>query len=140
MRQPWQTIFILVLSLPLALACGGGEEKGEKGVVEQAADAAVRGIDRARQERTLGTLEGLRLALERQQIDTGSYPAGSSLSGISGQLALLLPRVETRDAWGNTMTYSSDGTTYRIVSAGEDGAFGTEDDITLHDGAFSVPP
>jgi hypothetical protein len=133
---------ILLAILPLTLACGGAPEEGEstKGVVEEAADAAVRGIDRAHQERTLGILEGLRLALERQQIDTGSYPVGSSLDGISRELALLLPRVETRDAWRNTMTYSSDGSTYTIISAGEDGAFGTEDDITLHDGAFTVPP
>lgn len=128
---------ILPAALLLAMACGGPDQ--EKGVVEQAADAAVRGIDRARQERTLATLEELRLALERHQIDAGSYPAGSSLSGIAGRLSMLLPRVETRDAWGGTLSYSSDGSTYRIVSPGEDGAAGTEDDITLRDGVFTVP-
>ena len=127
----------VLVALPLALACGGDDDK--KGVVEEAADAAVRGIDRARQERTLSMMETLRLALERYQMDSGSYPAGSSLSGISGKLSMLLPRVETRDSYGNTMSYSSDGSTYRIVSAGEDGAFGTGDDITLQDGAFNVP-
>src|SRR5262245_14467054 len=108
---------VVLAVFPLALACGGGEEKGfeqeKKGVIEEATDAAVRGMDRARQERTLGTLETLRLALERYQMDTGSYPAGSSLNGISGKLSMLLPRVETRDAYGNTMSYSSDGSTYR---------------------------
>jgi hypothetical protein len=34
------------------------------------------------------------------------------------------------------MTYSSDGSSYSIVSAGPDGQAGTADDITLSDGAI----
>ena len=47
------------------------------------------------------------------------------------------PLLEAEDAWGNTMTYSSDGRTYSIVSSGPDGVSGTADDLTLRDGNIS---
>lgn len=101
--------------------------------------AAARGIDRAKKERTLGRLESLRAALTRYAIDhDGTLPEGSSLAAVSGELCpLYLPILEAEDAWGTTMTYSSDGRTYSVVSAGPDMSSGTGDDVTLRDGAIT---
>lgn len=118
-----------------ALGCGRGDDPS---VAEEAAGAAVRGVDRARQERTLGRLESLRAALERYRIDHGAYPSGASLDGIGADLVpLYMPRMETLDAWGNPLSYAASGDSYTIVSAGDDGRSGTPDDLVLRDGAIS---
>ncbi|HET9480156.1 MAG TPA: type II secretion system protein GspG [Candidatus Polarisedimenticolia bacterium] len=121
---------------PVAGGCGRGSEPT---VAEDAAAAAARGLDRARNERTLNRLEQLRTALARYAIDhDGSFPEGSSLGSVSAELApRYLPILEAEDAWGNTMTYASDGRTYSVVSAGPDGVSGSEDDIALRDGAVA---
>jgi hypothetical protein len=123
----------LACAIPLA-ACDRG---GEPSVVEEAAAAAARGIDRASSERTINRLEGLRLALERHAADHGGYPPGSSLGAIRTDLAPYLAPLQESDAWGGVMSYQSDGRTYTIVSAGPDGRSGTQDDIVMTDGAIS---
>ena len=49
----------------------------------------------------------------------------------------IAPLLESEDAWGNTMTYSSDGRSYSVVSSGPDGESGSADDIALRDGAIA---
>lgn len=125
---------VLALCLPSA-ACDRGKEPS---TAEKAVAAAARGLDRARNERTLNRLENLRTALMRYAIDhDGAIPQGSSLAAIRGDLSpAYLPMLEAQDDWGTTMTCSSDGRTYSIVSAGPDMVFGTGDDIVLSDGAI----
>jgi hypothetical protein len=126
-----------ILLAALALVSCRGEDRS---VTEQAASTAVRGLERARRERSLERLEQLRTALTRYAIDhDGGVPEGSSLAGVSGELApRYLPIVPAEDGWGQTMSYASDGRTYSIVSAGPDGETGTADDLTLRDGAVSA--
>jgi len=67
---------------------------------------------------------------------TALLPEGSSLAGISAELSpRYMPIVEAEDAWGNTMSYASDGRAYSVVSSGPDGVSGSSDDVTLRDGA-----
>ena len=125
---------IVAMTVLFPAACGGAREPS---VAEEAAAAAGRGLDRASKERTLNRLEQFRVALSRYAIDNnGAYPEGFSLGDISGALSPYQPVVLTQDAWGNTLTYTSDGSSYSIVSAGPDGLSGTGDDITLQDGAI----
>jgi len=127
---------LAILSALLQLGCDRGKEAPASAGF---AEAAVTKLDRARRERTLGKLEALRAALTRYAIDhDGAAPEGSSLAGISAELApRYLPIVEAEDAWGNTMSYASDGRAYSIVSAGPDGVSGSADDLTLRDGAVT---
>jgi len=127
---------LLLLSIPLFAGCGRGQEPS---TAEKAVAGAARGLDRAHKERTLGILEGLRVALTRYSIDhDGVFPEGSSLAAISAELSpRYLPLVESEDAWGNTMTYASDGRSYSVVSSGPDGVSGTADDLSLRDGALA---
>ena len=117
----------------------GCDRHKEPPASEQLAAAAANRIDRARLERTLGKLESLRTVLTRYAIDhDGSSPEGSSLAGISAELSpRYMPIVESEDAWGNTMSYASDGRTYSVVSSGPDGVSGSGDDISLRDGAVT---
>jgi len=132
---------LVVILLPafFTAACDRGREPT---TAEEAAAAAGRGLDRATRERTLNRLEQLRVALTRYALDhDGSAPEGSSLAAISAELSpRYIPRLEADDAWGATMTYSSNGRSYSIVSAGPDGATGTEDDLSLRDGAIAGGP
>ncbi len=124
-----------LLLAALLPACGRGDDPS---VAEEAAAAAARGVDQAKQERTLGRLEALRGALERYRIDHGSYPAGGSLDAIGPALSpLYLPRLESLDAWGNPMSYAATDDSYTVISAGDDGRAGTPDDLVMRDGAIS---
>lgn len=126
---------ILALMTLSSIGCGRGEEPS---TVEKAAAAAVRGVHQGQLDSTWGRLDRWRLVLERYSIDHGEFPAGDSLAGIDDMLVpTYTPRTETRDAWGHTMTYISDGNSYTIVSVGADGAAGTSDDITLEDGTVT---
>ena len=129
---------IIQVAVVFLVAIAGCDRGGEPSVAEEAVAAAARGIDRASKERTLNRLEQLRLALDRYAVDHGDYPRGSSLGAIGGDLSLYLPLLEPKDAWGNTMSFQSDGSTYTIVSSGPDGRGGTQDDIVMRDGAIST--
>lgn len=132
-------IALILLSSLSITACDRGREPT---TAEEAVAAAGRGLDRATKERTLNRLEQLRVALTRYALDhDGSAPEGSSLAAVSAELSpRYLPRLEAEDAWGATMTYSSNGRSYSVVSAGPDGATGTEDDLALRDGAITGGP
>lgn len=132
-------VSVVALHLACAISFSACDRGGEPSVVEEAAAAAARGLDRAGAERTIGRLEGLRLALDRYAADHGGYPEGSSLGAIGAELSPYMPRLEENDAWGGVMSYQSDGRTYTIVSPGPDGRSGTSDDIVMTDGAISAP-
>ncbi|MFQ5701914.1 MAG: type II secretion system protein GspG [Acidobacteriota bacterium] len=134
-------VVALVLLALGGLSLSGCAPGDERSTGEKAAAAAVRGVNRARKDATLGRLERLRAVLERYRIDHGEYPAGDSLAAIGDRLVpQYTPRLETRDSWGNDLSYESSGGSYTIVSSGPDGARGTPDDIRLQDGAVSGGP
>ena len=126
-----------MMALFVAASSCGCDRGKDQPASDRIVAAVVNKLDRARKERTLGKLESLRTAMTRYAIDhDGVLPEGSSLAGISAELApRYMPFVEADDAWGNTMSYSSDGRAYSVVSAGPDGVSGSADDITLRDGA-----
>jgi hypothetical protein len=129
---------LVVLAVICMIPCGC--DRGRKPTVaEEAAAAAGRGLDRATRERTLGALESLRVALSRYAIDhDGESPAGSSIEDLSAALVpQYLPRLQATDPWGQSFAYSSSGKSYTVSSSGPDGRAGTEDDITLADGAIT---
>jgi hypothetical protein len=129
-------ILSILVTGTLSTGCNRGREPSTG---DKVAAAAANRLDRARKERTLGKLEALRTVLTRYAIDhDGALPEGSSLAGVSAELApRYMPLLESEDAWGNIMSYASDGKTYSVVSSGPDGVSGTADDITLRDGAVS---
>jgi len=87
--------------------------------------------------------EAVRFALTKElgayRSHCGAYP--STEQGLAALFAkpagapaswkgpYLEGRPPVRDAWGRDFAYRSDGRTYTLASAGEDGRFGTDDDI-----------
>lgn len=90
----------------------------------------------------IGNLER---AVEAFRLDTGRIP--SAQSGLSGLVAApadlpnpkkwrgpyLSQSTVPKDPWDGDYVYTPTGTTYTIISAGEDGAQGTADDVKLHE-------
>jgi len=58
-------------------------------------------------------LQRLRLKIESEKMDTGSYPAS----------------IDSKDPWGNQFRYAVLEQGYTLRSAGPDGVFGNEDDL-----------
>ncbi len=136
----WRPVLCQVVLCLMALAITCGCDRGRQPTVaEEAAAAAGRGLDRATKERTLGALEALRVALSRYAIDhDGEAPRGASLNDLSAALVpAYMPRLQTTDAWGHEYSYYSSGVSYTVSSPGPDGRAGTQDDITLADGAIA---
>lgn len=100
-------------------------------------------FEEAKKEETKIQIKNLESALKLYRLDNGAYPETRQ-----GLLALFVePVVGNKpccyskygymegsqvplDAWTNEFIYKSDGNTYEIVSAGEDGLINTSDDIS----------
>jgi hypothetical protein len=98
---------------------------------------------------TKRTMEGLRILLEIYKGKHGAYPQAKSITDLA---EILLPdsaaNVQKTDWWDTEFRYSSDGKSYRLVSAGKDRTFNpaswdergtlatTDDDAVIRDGQF----
>ncbi|MFO7871054.1 MAG: type II secretion system protein GspG [Kiritimatiellia bacterium] len=84
---------------------------------------------------TRGKIDVICTAVDVYEVDTGRYPPNlSALVNDDGSPNWHGPYVRggvPEDAWGTTFQFKTTGErTYRIVSAGPDRQFGTDDDIT----------
>ncbi len=76
-------------------------------------------------------------AIEVYLAENGALPA--DLAAVAAAYELR-PR-ERLDAWKREIRYEpGDGEAYRLVSAGADGVFGSEDDLVFEDGFFANEP
>ena len=104
---------------------------------------------RDRRERTLADLRALATAVEAFAVDSNVYPGPTdgvrTIEAIAPQLESIYIRTVPRlDAWGRPFLVWSDGTSYVLVSAGEDGVLDqsyiggyvgpTTDDLCFKDG------
>lgn len=80
----------------------------------------------------------VKLMLERHRVDCGLYPTtAEGLHALyrapAGRARWRGPYLEGEppllDPWGRDFVYRSDGATFVLLSAGEDGVAGTPDDI-----------
>jgi hypothetical protein len=94
---------------------------GKKNVVEKGLDAK----EAAAEAQTRANLQGVETAVVAYMADAGAAPA--SLAAL--QNLRLLP-AGAIDGWGRTIRYERiSDSSFRVISAGKDGAFGTGDDI-----------
>jgi len=99
--------------------------KGEE-VIRQAADAVTE--EEQKEEalkrpwmRTLADMRMIAVALEARSTDTEDYPKVSTIDDLEGLLSpMYIKTVPKVDSWGTPFFYVSDGTHYRLVSAGAD--------------------
>ncbi|MBF0245954.1 MAG: type II secretion system protein GspG [Planctomycetes bacterium] len=79
------------------------------------------------------------IRIELNSIDRSLYGYSLTASGYPSNLKRFLvehfktksPKDVGTDPWGREYDYTTDGSGYRIVSAGADGSFGTSDDFSL---------
>jgi len=82
---------------------------------------------------TRTSISAVGTAIDAYEVDNGIYP--QSLQNLltkgnennwNGPYVKSMPK----DAWGNDLSYSLQGDTYKLTSAGPDGQSGSADDIT----------
>jgi len=97
-----------------------------------APDHIVTMIGFGKQKRTMTDMRSVGIVFEAFRLDNNVFPGGAVailepveriLSDVQPVYIRTLPLI---DAWGNTLRYWTDGSSYRIVSAGEDGVFETD--------------
>jgi len=86
-------------------------------------------------------MENFGKALTSYSMDRGGYPQGQSIQDADSALVpAFLPSAVTTDAWGNTMSYTSDSRSFTLTSPGADGRLGNADDMVMTDGRFTQLP
>ena len=89
-----------------------------------AADTAYAPTDAERARWSQSDMHSIAICANAYKQDNGKFPVAADLASLAGQVepkyVMHLPRT---DAWGHPYRYISDGTTFRIVSAGADGKF-----------------
>ena len=80
---------------------------------------------------TQQTIQAIDIQVERYSTRFGGYPATLDDAGVSSSARF--------DAWGRQLEYAPVAETYRLVSAGADGEFGTNDDLTNDNRAALAP-
>ncbi|MEW5806592.1 MAG: type II secretion system protein GspG [Acidobacteriota bacterium] len=122
-------ILLFLLLLFLISSCHKEEEKY--------AQILVKTLGKGKVMSTKNTMDMISFFLGRYMADTGRYPEGEGLDSIE---LLLVPgyvqQIDRLDAWGNELNYSSDGRSFKLFSAGDDGMLDTEDDIVMVDGVY----
>jgi general secretion pathway protein G len=81
-------------------------------------------------------IDAIGLAIDTYEIDNGKYPSGlQNLLTSSGEPGWDGPYLKKTDGvpvdpWGNAYQFQAGDKTYTLTSAGPDGSFGSEDDVT----------
>lgn len=87
--------------------------------------------DQERARWTNSDMHSWRIVLDAYKIDHKQYPAAANVEAI---LPLVEPvyirTLPLRDAWGSDYRFESTAETYKLISAGPDGKFGSDDDLT----------
>ena len=94
--------------------------------------------ENAKKDETKLAFGVIQQSLQMYRIHNGKYPTTdqglNALVNNPGDVKTWRgPYIEPnklKDPWGNDFHYESDGQKFKIISAGPDGQFGTEDDIT----------
>ena len=79
--------------------------------------------DAERARWTMSDLANWRACFEAYKNDYGRYPTGTLADIHDALVPLYADQLPMDDAWGRPWRVQSDGTSYRIVSAGSDGEF-----------------
>lgn len=126
-------VILLVLGLLFFPACGTEKEY---------AAGLVSGYDKAKATGTAADMRAIGAALSAYQLDHGDYPMAGGIDTLVQQLSPDYIRMASaRDKWGQPFVYSANAMGYRLVSKGDDGREGTEDDLVLEDGRLTkLPP
>jgi len=127
----WPAI-LLFIGLLFCPACGTEKEY---------AAGLVGGYDKAKATGTAADMKAIGSALAAYQLDYDDYPMASGIDALVQELSPDYIRIASaRDKWGQPFVYSASTAGYRLVSKGDDGREGTEDDLVLENGRLTKTP
>lgn len=130
-------ILALVVAAATIFVAGCGKKKEEPTY----GDNLARAIREGKASGARGDLQALAIAITNYTTNEGGIPGASNIDELA---ALLEPRylrsMKRTDPWETPYTYSQDGTSYRLGSAGADRIHGTEDDMEMIDGQVTKMP
>jgi hypothetical protein len=130
----------LLVGLPVVLLITGVLLLGGCGTEKEYAGSLVDTYDKAKETGTAGDMRAIGQALTSYQLDNGEFPSAGGIDTLLGQLSPDYLRMgASTDKWGNPLIYSATPGGYRLVSKGDDGREGTEDDIVLENGQLRTP-
>jgi hypothetical protein len=114
-------LLVLLLAAAVVLLLQFHRPAGQKSVVERQLEAK----DLAAETQTRANLQAVEIAVVAYMADAGSAPG--ALSAL--QNLRLLP-AGAIDGWGRSLKYERiSDSSFRVISAGKDGVFGTADDL-----------
>lgn len=104
------------------------------GILAGVAVVSLKGRTKAASiQATRTSIQAIQTAIDAYEVDNGIYPQSlqslqtkGNESNWNGPYLKSMPK----DAWGNDFSYSIQGDSYKISSAGPDGQAGSADDIT----------
>jgi general secretion pathway protein G len=85
--------------------------------------------EEARIKAAKGDIASYNTAIDLYALDHNDKLPASLSDLVSGKRTYV--KELNKDPWGTPYVYTAKGSTYTIISAGRDGAPGTEDDVTL---------
>jgi signal peptidase I len=85
----------------------------------------------SREVETQQTIQSIDIQVERYASRFGGYPATLDDAGVSSSARF--------DAWENALQYAPVAESYRLISAGADGEFASDDDLTSENRAGLAP-
>jgi hypothetical protein len=89
---------------------------------------------------TMELMAEMASAMELYRVANGTYPVGDGHEILHTLSPDFMPEeTDYNDAWGQELSYESDGDDYTMISLGADGESGSRDDIILHSGDFVGP-
>jgi hypothetical protein len=126
-----------VLAMMLALFTAGCGDSGER-----AAGEMLGALERGKITGTRGTMEAIAQGLRSYSVDHSGYPESDSIQDLMAELvpAHMRAATITTDAWGRSLSYRGESQSFTLVSGGQDGRIGTDDDIVMVDGRFEALP
>lgn len=89
---------------------------------------------RAKVRATMASLTTLKSALNAYNLDNSAYPPTLGVMQAGGSKAYLDASIKLADGWGRPFYYAVpglNGQPYDLISSGEDGQGGTEDDVSV---------
>lgn len=104
------------------------------------ADALVDALDRAKNEQVRGSFQTIHTGLAAYTTQEGAYPTVNDVQALAPLVSPhYIARIHPIDPWGRPYRYTSNGSSYELRCAGQDGTFGNGDDVVMQDGAIFMP-
>ena len=130
-----RSVACAVVAALFLVGCGKKKDEPTYG------DGLARAVREGKAMQARSDLQTISLAVTSFLTNEGNLPEATDMAELAGKLEpAYTRRLPRTDPWGTEYTYSQDGSSYTLMAAGKDMAFGTEDDMVLVNGQITKMP